>query len=141
MMGNIMRRIFAFALATTAIFGSTRIAVAASTTSHSASCWGNGNTADITECFVGSASKADVELNRLYQKISLVLDPANLRQLQEAERRWIAYRDANCKAERSLWEGGTGANPAYWACIDDETKHRLDYLQTTYRLRLQKLEN
>ena len=135
-----MQRIVAFSLlGIAATFGSAGITVAATTTSHAAPCWAKGDTADITECFTSSASEADAELNRLYQKISLVLHPDNLRQLQEAERFWINYRDATCKAERSLWDGGTGQNPAYWACIDDETRHRLDYLQTTYRLRLQKL--
>jgi uncharacterized protein YecT (DUF1311 family) len=69
-----------------------------------------------------------------------VLDPPRRRDLQRAERAWIDYRDATCTAEYRLWDDGTGGGPAYLSCIDDETRHRLDYLRMTYRLRLQALE-
>ena len=137
-----MHRLFALALVAIAVaLGGAGSAKAASTTSRASPCWAKGNTADIVPCVSDAASQSDQDLNRLYAKITRVLERDNLRQLQTAERAWIAYRDATCKAEKSLWNGGTGGNPAYVACMDDETRHRLDYLQTTYRLRLQKLES
>ena len=136
-----MRRIIAITLVgLAAIFGGAGSAAADSTTSRAAPCWAKASTFDIVKCFSRAGSQSDLKLNVLYEKIARVLDPANFGQLQEAERLWIAYRDATCKAEKSLWDGGTGGNPAYVASIDDETRHRLDYLQLTYRLRLQKLE-
>lgn len=113
--------------------------MADSTTSRASPCWTRGNTLDIVECFSEAGAQSDAALNSLYGKIIRVLDAEELRQLQDAERLWIAYRDATCDAEKSLWDGGTGGNPAYLACTDDETRRRLDYLETTYRLRLQKL--
>ncbi|WP_420873479.1 lysozyme inhibitor LprI family protein [Novosphingobium resinovorum] len=123
-----------------AAFGLAGSALADSTSSRASPCWSKGGTFHIVECFSKVGAQSDVELNSLYRKITRVLGPEDLRQLQNSERLWVAYRDATCKAEKSLWNGGTGGNPAYLACVDDETQHRLDYLQTTYRLRLQKLE-
>ena len=135
-----MRRALVFIIVNLAALGSAKSAMADSTTSRASPCWTKGNTFGIVECFSNAGAQSDAELNSLYGNIVRVLDPENLRQLQDAERLWIAYRDATCKAEKNLWEGGTGGNPAYLACIDDETRQRSDYLQRTYRLRLQKLE-
>lgn len=37
--------------------------------------------------------------------------------LRDAQRRWIAWRDAACTFERSRWGGGTGAGPAGVQCM------------------------
>jgi uncharacterized protein YecT (DUF1311 family) len=114
-------------------------AYAASTTSQVAACWKQGTTISIANCFAASGKEANDKLNRLYGQIMTVLGPGDQQRLQNAQRLWVSYRDATCNAEKNLWDGGTGGNPAYLACTDDETRHRLDYLQETYRLRLQKL--
>lgn len=116
-------------------------AYAASTASKSAACWKQGATVAIANCFAASGKEADADLNRLYGEIMTVLGPSDKQGLQKAERLWVDYREASCSAEKNLWDGGTGGNPAYLACVDDETRHRLDYLQETYRLRLQRLRD
>jgi len=37
--------------------------------------------------------------------------------LRDMQRAWIAYRDAACAYERSLWGGGTGQGPATAECL------------------------
>lgn len=37
--------------------------------------------------------------------------------LRDMQRAWIAYRDARCAWEASLWGGGTGAGPAFVGCL------------------------
>lgn len=101
-------------------------------------CWNGGTTAGIQRCFAESGSKANADLNRTYVHIMSVLPADDRRRLQKAERLWVSYRTATCDAEYQLWNGGTGGPPAEAACIDTETRHRLDYLRTTYRLRLQR---
>ncbi|PWU00446.1 MAG: hypothetical protein C5B51_25155 [Terriglobia bacterium] len=48
----------------------------------------------------------------------------------------IQSRDANCTAERDLYEGGTAATPAYLACPEAMTRGRTKELVTTYAARL-----
>jgi uncharacterized protein YecT (DUF1311 family) len=115
-------------------------AVADSTSSRASPCWKEGNTLAISECLGASGEQSNADLDRTYGRIISVLDAGDRQGLEQAQRLWLAYRDATCVAERRLWSGGTGGNPAYLACVDDETRHRLDYLHTTYRLRLQRLE-
>ncbi|WP_416222423.1 lysozyme inhibitor LprI family protein [Sphingomonas sp. CD22] len=137
-----MHRTSLFFLA--ALFGSFcggGAAGAASTASSKAACWQQGTTAAISACFAASSKEADRSLNQLYGRVMSVLDPGDQQKLRNAQRLWVRYRDASCNAERSLWDGGTGGNPAYLACLDDVTRHRLDYLQVTYRLRLQRAKD
>jgi len=119
-------------------FAGEGMVAAASTASRDALCWKRGTTLDIANCFAVHGDKSDADLNGLYRRIMSALDADDRQQLQKAGRLWVEYRSAACRAERSLWDGGSGGNPAYLACIDDETRHHLDYLQNTYRLRLQK---
>jgi uncharacterized protein YecT (DUF1311 family) len=104
-----------------------------------APCWRDGTTVAIVNCFAASRKQSDAELNRTYARIMSVLDTADQQRLRKAERAWVAYRDASCDAEYRLWDGGTGGPPALLACLDGETRRRLEHLQTTYRLRLQRL--
>ena len=104
-----------------------------------APCWKSGTTVDIVNCFAASGKQSDADLNRTYTQIMSVLEVADRKRLQKAERAWVAYRDAACAAEYGLWGGGTGGPPAQLACIDGKTRHHVDYLRTTYRLRLQRL--
>ena len=123
-----------------AAFAFDGIAAADSTSSRASPCWEKGTTLAISTCFGASGEQSNAELDRTYRRITSVLDADDRQGLEQAQRLWLAYRDATCVTERRLWSGDTGGNPAYLACIDDETRHRLDYLQTTYRLRLQRLE-
>ncbi|MGC1495132.1 MAG: lysozyme inhibitor LprI family protein [Sulfitobacter sp.] len=41
--------------------------------------------------------------------------------LRTMQRAWIPFRDASCAWEASKWGGGTGAGPAYLACLLDLT--------------------
>lgn len=133
-----VRRTIGLAAALLSFSGSAGAAPEAQVAAETAPCWKNGTTADIANCFAASGKQSDDELNRLYARIVRVLTAGDRTKLQKAERLWVAYRDAACTAERDLWDGGTGGNPAYLACVDGETRHHLRYLQATYRLRLQR---
>jgi uncharacterized protein YecT (DUF1311 family) len=127
---------------------STTLAIAASAfaptaptsgTGSDAPCWKAGTTVNVERCFVESGKRSDADLNLTYAKIMSVLDAGDRQHLQKAETFWITYRNAACEAEYRLWNGGSGGPPAKMACIDGETRRHLDYLRTTYRLRLQRL--
>lgn len=43
--------------------------------------------------------------------------PSVAEALQAMQRTWIAWRDASCRYERTIWLGGTGGGPATAACL------------------------
>ena len=52
--------------------------------------------------------------------------------LKNAERLWIAYRDASCKAESDLYEGGSAASNIYGLCVNRLTKRRIEDIKSAY---------
>jgi len=93
-------------------------------------------TSDLVDCLSKAKDASDVQLNSLYQRLRKKLDGEDATHLVETQRIWIKYRDANCSAERALYDGGTGAYPAYLACIESMTRARTKELQVTYAVRL-----
>src|SRR5258706_10094828 len=81
-------------------------------------------TSYLVDCLSKARASSDTELNSLYQRVRARLDASEVRQLTETQRLWIQYRDANCAAERSLYEGGTASNPAYIWCLEAMTRAR-----------------
>jgi uncharacterized protein YecT (DUF1311 family) len=49
--------------------------------------------------------------------------------LKNMQRAWIAYRDATCDYERSLWGGSTGGGPATVSCLMYMTAEQALYLE------------
>jgi len=72
----------------------------------------------------------------MYKDLRKRLDGSDLKHLIETQRIWISYRDANCSAERELYDGGTGAYPAFLACVEAMTQARTKELHVTYAVRL-----
>jgi uncharacterized protein YecT (DUF1311 family) len=93
-------------------------------------------TTDLVDCLSKARVSSDTELNSLYQRVRARLDSREQKQLTETQRLWIQYRDANCAAERSLYEGGTAQYPAYAGCLEAMTRARTKELYVTYTVRL-----
>jgi uncharacterized protein YecT (DUF1311 family) len=94
-----------------------------------------GSTYDIGNCMTRILKKVDIELNAAYQnslKDAKQYTPGDVQNLKDAERKWIAYRDAACKAERGLWGSGTGAPTAYMGCLVRITEERIAALRKAY---------
>lgn len=98
-----------------------------------------GNTYEVATCLAKAFKEIDAELNRVYrQSLKTVSDSytqQDKRNLEDAQRKWIAYRDATCKAELALWGGGTGGPATYTACMIRTTKHRMEVLNEAYLMR------
>jgi len=93
-------------------------------------------TAELSASLVNAYKSSDTTLNTVYEKIRTTLDAAEPKQLTEAQRLWIQYRDANCTAERDLYEGGTASFPAHEACLEAMTRQRTAEVCVTYAVRL-----
>lgn len=89
-------------------------------------------TSDLVSCLSKAKDASDAKLNSVYQSIRKKLEGQDASRLVETQRIWIKYRDANCSAERALYEGGTAKYPAYLACIEAMTRTRTKELQITY---------
>src|ERR1700722_12938182 len=66
-----------------------------------APCRDAGSNAEVTQCFATASHAADKQLNEAYARVREVLTPDEQEQLQEVQRLWLKFRDANCTAERS----------------------------------------
>jgi uncharacterized protein YecT (DUF1311 family) len=99
-------------------------------------CAGVAVTTDLVECLSKARDSSDTKLNSLYRTIRKKLDASDGNRLTEAQRLWIKYRDANCSAERALYDGGTASFPAYLGCLEAMTRGRAKELQVTYAVRL-----
>jgi uncharacterized protein YecT (DUF1311 family) len=62
-------------------------------------------TAELTKCLSDARDRADTKLNSVYREIRGRLEDAHAESLTKTQRLWIQYRDANCSAERDLYEG------------------------------------
>jgi uncharacterized protein YecT (DUF1311 family) len=93
-------------------------------------------TTDLVACLEKARAVADAELNSLYGTIRAKLNASDAERLTNTERLWIQYRDANCVAERALYEGGTASSPAYLGCLEAMTRERTRELRITYTVRL-----
>jgi len=99
-------------------------------------CAGVVVTSDSVACLSKARASSEAKMNSLYQKIRKKLHGSEVEQLANTQRLWIKYRDANCSAERSLYEPGTAASPAYLACLEAMTRERTRELRVTYTVRL-----
>ena len=97
-------------------------------------CQTQRNTLEINECARITLAEKDKALNAAYQKLlkSLVADDkadttdyvAVRRQLLEAQRAWITYRDNDCRAKYTLHETGTIRGAVFLSCLIERTEQR-----------------
>lgn len=101
----------------------------------------DGNTYETAVCLLKVLKKVDAELNTVYQKsLKIAKDPytpADVANLKDAERKWIAYRDAACNAERGLLGTGTAAPAVHSICLIRITKERIAALKEAYLMERQ----
>lgn len=90
----------------------------------------------MARCFSKAKASSDENLTALYKKVLGKLDGGDVDRLAKAQRLWTEYREANCSAERALYQGGSAAPVVYVACMDGMTRARTNELQQTYAVRL-----
>lgn len=78
---------------------------------------------DMTLCAQADFDAADQRLNALYGEIRqrLTGEDAKLARLREAQRAWIAYRDAECAFRSSAVEGGSAQPMVEAQCRAEKT--------------------
>jgi uncharacterized protein YecT (DUF1311 family) len=93
------------------------------------------STYDTSVCLSKLHDKVDAGLNESYGKALLAAQKftgQDVENLKDAEHKWIEYRDAACKAEYGLWDGGSGGPNVEAMCLIRLTKQRTIDLRNTY---------
>ena len=103
-----------------------------------APCRSPASNAEETLCFITASKAADKQMNQTYTRVRQVLSPDEQQDLQQAQRLWLKFRDANCSAERNLYGQGTASAMVHAACLEAETRQRTAELKTMYGWRLEK---
>jgi uncharacterized protein YecT (DUF1311 family) len=99
-------------------------------------CAGVTMTSDLMTCLSKASNQSQARLGSVYKDLHSRLESADAGRLAAAQRLWTRYRDANCAAERSLYDGGTAAAPAYVACLEAMTRARSRELEVTHAVKL-----
>jgi uncharacterized protein YecT (DUF1311 family) len=83
------------------------------------------------ECEHIELTRLDVILNKIYKSARQTLTPAQSRQLQLLERRWITHRDQQCDAEQ-VETGEQDGILMWYICQIQETEKRIQWLKSHY---------
>ncbi len=108
-------------------------------------CHEQPNTGAVNACFAKVYADLDAELNAAYRAAFKFIEAAALqptlakdwkRAFQEAQRKWIAFREADCGAPVVYeWTGGSGAGAMQHGCKIARTRERLEVLKRRYSSR------
>jgi uncharacterized protein YecT (DUF1311 family) len=89
---------------------------------------GANTTADMVGCNVKEAKVQDARLNKAYKTALAAQEGNRKQQLQDLQRLWIKYRDANCAFAGSA-TGGTIDQVNGSGCVLDMTQTRAQELE------------
>jgi uncharacterized protein YecT (DUF1311 family) len=96
-----------------------------------AECGDNSNQRELDACAGRSFQKADAELNadckRVVERLKDDADTAKL--LVQAQKSWLAFRDAECEFSTALTRGGTIRSMLVTMCREKLTRKRIGDLK------------
>ncbi len=85
---------------------------------------------DINACAAGKYQQADAQLNRTYRQLLGREDGQAAAQLKEAQRRWVAWRDAQCAFEAGGVSGGSAQPMVLDQCLERLTRAQTSLLDS-----------
>ncbi len=80
-------------------------------------------------CWSREWKSADAELNSYYKLVEAKIEAEDFAKLKVAQKLWVQFRDANCAAEQSLYEGGSAFGMVGSACLAAMTRQRMAELK------------
>jgi len=103
------------------------------------------NTIENNYCAEQALDAADQKLNEVYEKVLAHISESGSdepydsksweKTMREAQRAWIAFRDADCKGAVPMeWSGGTATSAAVLGCMTQKTETRAHELAERYGL-------
>ena len=91
-----------------------------------------GVTAAMQDCIKEEIERQDRRLNTAYQSLMNSVPEKRQRQLRDAQRKWVSFRDANCRFYFDP-EGGSAARLASNECVVTLTADRSHELENLKR--------
>jgi uncharacterized protein YecT (DUF1311 family) len=88
----------------------------------------SGVTLAMVDCIKEELERQDRRLNTAYQTLMVSLPEKRRPKLRDAQRKWIAFRDANCRFYFDP-DGGSAARLASNECVVTLTAHRARELE------------
>lgn len=91
----------------------------------------DANQASMNQCASQEYKALDAELNTQYNaQMGYLKTPARKKALQDAQKKWIAFRDADCQYQAGKREEGGSMWPLVQAqCLSAQTKVRVEQLE------------
>lgn len=119
------------AIALGTVFLSAILAGTVRASSTTPNCQSPRNQLEINLCAGLEAYTADQRLNEVYKKVKAKIanDPQSTKELIEAEKAWIKFRDSECRFAANRYRGGTIAPAIYSGCAKKLTTERIQHLE------------
>jgi uncharacterized protein YecT (DUF1311 family) len=92
----------------------------------------NGDTFCITEV----ATQTDKDFSTFYENLKAILDQPNQKNLEDAQTKWVVYRDATCQAIDEFFRQGTARVGMVARCKIHVIRSRMKDLDAIYNLPL-----
>ncbi len=86
-------------------------------------------TIGMSECLGREIDWWDQRLNTRYAALRAGMDEQSAAALRDAQRAWIAFRDAECDFHYTYWREGTIRSTFYFNCLLDMTARRVIELE------------
>ncbi|MEL6885152.1 MAG: lysozyme inhibitor LprI family protein [Pseudomonadota bacterium] len=94
-----------------------------------AACPGQ-NQLEMNDCAAARYAQADAQLNAVWPGVKGYMDSLGAgAALLDAQRKWLAYRDATCTSEITPYAGGSIRPLIWYTCLERVTRVRTDELQ------------
>lgn len=103
-------------------------------------CATQSNTMEINSCAQKKFDASDHELNQAYQRVLRQLPSdeqtgqsgeTTKKLLIAAQRKWMEFRDADCKAQEHLFQGGSIHTAVHLECLREHSEQRIKELNPT----------
>ena len=117
--------------------GFAAVVMSAATSAHALDCANAVSTVDMNDCAAQEQQQVEKQLNDAYRRV-LAETPAKVGgakpakpkdSLVAAQRLWVKFREADCKAVLDLWSEGSIRNLQYLGCMRDHAQVRIKQLE------------
>jgi uncharacterized protein YecT (DUF1311 family) len=95
-----------------------------------ASCGEAQIQSEMNQCFSADYKEADKALNSAYQKVQKLTSGEQRNLLQSSQKKWISYRDADCKFQTYKSSDGSVSPMNTAICLQAKTEQRTKELES-----------